>query len=76
MLSATWFAADERATSTAIALNFNQIGIATAFLVGGGMATSVDGLAQYFSLITIACTAVMIGTFAQFEEKPPTPPSR
>lgn len=75
MLSATWFASDERATSTAIALNFNQIGIATAFLVGGGMATSVEGLAQYFSLITAACIAVMVGTFAQFEEKPPSPPS-
>ena len=34
MLSATWFASNERAKSTAIALNFNQIGIATAFLVG------------------------------------------
>ncbi|KAI2504937.1 major facilitator superfamily-like protein [Fragilaria crotonensis] len=39
LLSAQWFAADERATSTAVALNFNQIGIATAFLVGGAMAT-------------------------------------
>ena len=75
MLSATWFAADERATSTAIALNFNQIGIATAFLVGGGMATSMEGLSHYFTLISIACTAVMIGTFLQFEEKPPSPPS-
>lgn len=76
MLSATWFASNERATSTAVALNFNQIGIATAFLIGGGMATSTEGLGQYFSLITVACTAVMIGTFLQFEEKPPTPPSR
>ena len=75
LLSATWFASDERATSTAIALNFNQIGIATAFLVGGGMATSTEGLAQYFSLITAICVAVMIGTFAQFEENPPSPPS-
>lgn len=75
MLSATWFASDERATSTAVALNFNQIGIATAFLVGGGMATSMEGLSQYFSLISAACVAVTIGTFVQFEEKPPTPPS-
>jgi hypothetical protein len=29
VLSATWFAPSERATSTAVALNFNQIGIAT-----------------------------------------------
>ena len=75
MLSATWFASDERATSTAVALNFNQIGIATAFLVGGGMATSMEGLAHYFSLISVACIAVTTGTFLQFEEKPPTPPS-
>jgi len=75
MLSATWFASDERATSTAIALNFNQIGIATAFLVGGGMATSPEGLASYFSVITAASTVVAIGTFLQFQNKPPIPPS-
>lgn len=75
MLSATWFASNERATSTAVALNFNQIGIATAFLVGGGMATSMEGLSHYFSLISAVCIAVTIGTFVQFEEKPPTPPS-
>jgi FLVCR family feline leukemia virus subgroup C receptor-related protein len=34
-LSAVWFAADERATATAVALNMNQIGIGIAFLVGG-----------------------------------------
>jgi len=38
MLSATWFASNERATATATALNFNQIGIAVAFLIGGHMA--------------------------------------
>merc|ERR1719410_1316746 len=38
LLSAHWFASDERATSSAIALNFNQVGIAMAFLVAGGMA--------------------------------------
>ena len=76
MLSATWFASDERATSTAIALNFNQIGIATAFLVGGGMAgDSAAGLASYFSLITGFSTLVAAGTLLQFEEKPPSPPS-
>jgi len=76
MLSATWFASDERATSTAIALNFNQIGIATAFLVGGGMAAdSATGLANYFSLITGACVVASAGTLLQFQEKPPSPPS-
>jgi len=75
MLSATWFASDERATSTAIALNFNQIGIATAFLVGGGMATDPSGLAKYFGLISVACAVVTVGTFLQFENAPPIPPS-
>lgn len=75
LLSATWFGSDERATSTAIALNFNQIGIATAFLVGGEMATSSDGLAAYFGLISAACAVVTMGTLLQFENKPPTPPS-
>ena len=75
MLSATWFASDERATSTAVALNFNQIGIATAFLVGGSMATTVPGLASYFHLISAACVVVTIGTFLQFENAPLTPPS-
>eukprot|EP00559_Dactyliosolen_fragilissimus_P008450 CAMPEP_0184865682 /NCGR_PEP_ID=MMETSP0580-20130426/18793_1 /TAXON_ID=1118495 /ORGANISM="Dactyliosolen fragilissimus" /LENGTH=618 /DNA_ID=CAMNT_0027364975 /DNA_START=160 /DNA_END=2016 /DNA_ORIENTATION=+ len=75
MLSATWFASDERATSTAVALNFNQIGIATAFLVGGSMGTNVDGLATYFQLITVFCALVTAGTLLQFENKPPIPPS-
>lgn len=75
MLSATWFASDERATSTAVALNFNQIGIATAFLVGGAMATTVPGLHQYFALISVATTIITAGTFLQFQDKPPSPPS-
>ena len=75
LLSATWFASDERATSTAVALNFNQIGIATAFLVGGEMATTADGMANYFGLISVVCALVTVGTFLQFQNKPPTPPS-
>lgn len=75
LLSATWFGADERSTSTAVALNFNQIGIATAFLVGGAMATDPVGLEQYFGLVAILCTIVAIGTFLQFENLPPSPPS-
>eukprot|EP00591_Stephanopyxis_turris_P007338 CAMPEP_0195525938 /NCGR_PEP_ID=MMETSP0794_2-20130614/26657_1 /TAXON_ID=515487 /ORGANISM="Stephanopyxis turris, Strain CCMP 815" /LENGTH=594 /DNA_ID=CAMNT_0040656515 /DNA_START=73 /DNA_END=1857 /DNA_ORIENTATION=+ len=75
MLSATWFGSDERATSTAVALNFNQIGIATAFLVGGGMASEPEGLSNYFTLISAACAAVTLGTFLQFQNKPPSPPS-
>lgn len=75
LLSATWFAPSERATSTAIALNFNQIGIATAFLVGGAMATDRTGLARYMGLIAFICTTVTVGTIFQFQNEPPIPPS-
>ncbi|KAL3812046.1 hypothetical protein ACHAXA_010018 [Cyclostephanos tholiformis] len=43
LLSATWFASNERATSSAIALNFNQVGIAAALVVGGWMVVDEDG---------------------------------
>lgn len=75
LLSATWFGSEERALSTAIAINFNQVGIATAFLVGGAMATTEAGLSQYFDVITACCIAVSIGAFVQFQERPPTAPS-
>jgi FLVCR family feline leukemia virus subgroup C receptor-related protein len=75
LLSAQWFAASERATSTAVALNFNQIGIATAFLVGGFMATTTQGLEQYFGLIAVLCTVIFGGTMLQFQNLPPKPPS-
>jgi MFS family permease len=75
LLSAHWFASDERATSTAVALNFNQIGIATAFLVGGQMGSTPGGLQNYFLLIAILCTVVSMGTLLQFQNKPPIPPS-
>lgn len=74
-LSATWFAPSERATSTAVALNFNQIGIATAFLVGGTMATDGDGLEFYFGLIAVLSTLTAIGALLQFQDEPPIPPS-
>jgi hypothetical protein len=51
-LSAIWFAADERATSTAVALNMNQIGIGIAFLIGGNFIfffTMVHLLMFFFS---------------------------
>jgi hypothetical protein len=75
LLSAQWFGSDERATSTAIALNFNQVGIATAFLVGGAMANSAAGLEQYFGLISVISTMVAVGTLFQFQNLPPSPPS-
>ena len=75
MLSATWFGSNERATATATALNFNQIGIAVAFLVGGHMAKNEVGIHDYFGLITLLCAVVTLGTLVQFQNKPPTPPS-
>mmetsp|Transcript_32135 Transcript_32135/g.64019 ORF Transcript_32135/g.64019 Transcript_32135/m.64019 type:complete len:414 (+) Transcript_32135:2-1243(+) len=75
MLSATWFASNERATATATALNFNQIGIAVAFLVGGHMADSEAGIHDYFGLITILCGIVAVGTVCQFRDRPEFPPS-
>jgi len=75
LLSATWFASNERATSTAVALNFNQIGIATAFLVGGAMATSTEGLESYFGLIAVICSIITLGTVLQFQGDPTHPPS-
>lgn len=75
LLSAQWFASDERATSTAVALNFNQIGIATAFLVGGTMAQTQNGMEDYFGLISIISTVVAVGALIQLENLPPTPPS-
>eukprot|EP00536_Pseudo-nitzschia_multiseries_P008142 jgi/Psemu1/325084/estExt_fgenesh1_pg.C_2020002 len=75
LLSAKWFANNERSTSTAIALNFNQIGIATAFLVGGGMATNTAGLENYFAIIACTTTLVTVGALLQFQNEPPYPPS-
>lgn len=75
LLSATWFAPNERALATAVAINFNQVGIATAFVVGGELGGSESGLKEYFGFITIAAIAVAFGALLFFKERPPTPPS-
>jgi len=75
LLSATWFSPSERALSTAIAINFNQVGIAAAFLLGGEMALSASGLKEYFSLITVFALVVLAASALAFQEKPATPPS-
>ena len=75
LLSSRWFGKDERALSTSIAINANQIGIAVAFIVGGLMGQTNEGLNGYFSLITLLSGIVTIGAFIQFQDKPPTPPS-
>jgi hypothetical protein len=43
LLSATWFPLGERATRSAVALNFNQVGITTALLVEGWMVDKGGG---------------------------------
>mmetsp|Transcript_168860 Transcript_168860/g.542751 ORF Transcript_168860/g.542751 Transcript_168860/m.542751 type:complete len:636 (-) Transcript_168860:218-2125(-) len=75
LLSATWFAADERSLATAVAINFNQVGIATAFIFGGELARTPDGLKFYFSLMALSAAVVLVATAVGFREKPPTPPS-
>lgn len=76
LLSATWFGADERALSTAIAINFNQVGIGSAFLLGGALGQSSEGLNTYFGVVTIASVVLSIATVLRFQEAPPTPPSQ
>eukprot|EP00439_Symbiodinium_sp_Y106_P038112 s5338_g4.t1 len=75
LLSATWFAPDERAMSTAVAINFNQVGIAAAFIAGGAMGGSEAGLKTYFVTITLVSVVVAAASLFFFRERPPTPPS-
>ena len=65
LLSATWFGSEERALSTATAINFNQVGIAAAFIVGGPMGQDYGGLVSYFSIISVLTLLVVIGAFLQ-----------
>jgi len=75
LLSATWFGSSERALATATAINFNQVGIATAFIVGGSMATTRAGMHAYFDVVTCASVLVAIATVLLFRERPSEPPS-
>ena len=75
LLSATWFGSKERALATAVAINFNQVGIGSAFLLGGALGTSAAGLNTYFGLIAVASVALCAATVLKFEERPLTPPS-
>jgi hypothetical protein len=51
------------------AINANQIGIATSFIVGGVMAQSEMGMNEYFSLITFLALATSIGALIQFQAR-------
>jgi len=75
LLSATWFGASERALATATAINFNQVGIATAFIVGGNMANDPPGMHAYFDVLTVCAAATAMATFFLFRERPDQPPS-
>jgi len=83
-LSATWFGNKERALATAVAINFNQVGIATAFLVGGFLVGDVSNtevadparsLSLYLSVVTVLSALVCAATCVKFEERPPSFPS-
>lgn len=75
LLSATWFGSSERALATATAINFNQVGIATAFIVGGLMANSPEGMHAYFDVLACVSIAAAAATALLFRERPETPPS-
>jgi hypothetical protein len=75
LLSAQWFPPQERATATAIALNFNQVGIATAFWVAGWWGNDIVGLSRYSTLLAILSTLLWIGTMIQYQDQPEWAPS-
>jgi len=77
LLSGTWFGQDERALSTSICLNANQLGIATAFVVGGFFlgGKTPDALDEYLLIISGCSVAAFAATVALFQDRPPTPPT-
>jgi hypothetical protein len=75
LLSASWFPENERTMATGVALNANQLGIGVAFIFGTLLVKSSDDIPNYFSLLSIISTLVFLGTYIQFADAPPTPPS-
>ena len=75
LLSASWFPEKERTLATGVALNANQLGIGCAFAFGTLLVGSSDDIVPYFGLLSIISTVAFIGTFIQFDDAPPTPPS-
>mmetsp|Transcript_59456 Transcript_59456/g.141639 ORF Transcript_59456/g.141639 Transcript_59456/m.141639 type:complete len:511 (+) Transcript_59456:108-1640(+) len=77
LLSAVWFAPDERVLATSIAINSNQIGIGVGFLLGASLAGAgnPDGLNVYFSIISFLSLSLSLGAYLQFQDEPPSPPS-
>ncbi len=56
LLSATWFPPGERAMSSAVALNFNQVGIAVALVMGGWMVDKGGGTRMAIASMTATTT--------------------
>jgi len=75
LLSQTWFGNKERALSTAVAINFNQVGIAMAFLTGGFIIHESADLPFYLGVITASSAIVTGATWLFFRERPNSPPS-
>ncbi|GMH79172.1 hypothetical protein TrLO_g13590 [Triparma laevis f. longispina] len=75
LLSATWFGSNERAMSTAVALNFNQIGIACAFLIGGSVCGDAESMMRYFEGIAATAGILSLVTAFGFRNKPTLAPS-
>ncbi|EED93428.1 hypothetical protein THAPSDRAFT_268737 [Thalassiosira pseudonana CCMP1335] len=75
LLSASWFAEEERTLATSIALNANQLGVGMAFVVGALYVQSPSQVANYFSLLSFFSVAAFVGCVLQLEDAPPTPPS-
>ncbi|GMI01740.1 hypothetical protein TrVE_jg7188 [Triparma verrucosa] len=75
LLSATWFGSNERAMSTAVALNFNQIGIAGAFLIGGSVCGDSESMMQYFEGIAAVAGILSLATAFGFRDRPKLAPS-
>jgi hypothetical protein len=75
LLSASWFPGHERTMATGVALNANQLGIGFAFIFGTLLVARSDDILSYFGLLSILSTLTFLGTFLQFDDAPPTPPS-
>ena len=76
LLAASWFGPDERSMATAVSLNFNQVGVALAYLVGGNFVGSKDAVGAYCQFLYIASLLLAVGVYLHFEDAPPVPPSR
>jgi len=73
-ISANWFAAKERTTSTAIATMSNYVGTAVGFLIGPYI-VAWSSMQMLIIVEAVHGFIVFIWIFSYFPDKPPTPPS-